>query len=181
MEKNVKEGTLMQEIETALEKVKGEKAKIIAVNKEAEIPSEINERIKSLVLIKSELIRENRKHFMNYELTREAEIEELNKMANAREQNVKDYTRNGRPELAEADAKELAIIKEFLPYVPEGEELEEFINSMIDTYLSEQVEGYAPSKKDMGKIKALANATYPTVNGGIIKDVLMSRINGNNN
>lgn len=176
---NVREETLMHEIELALEKAKGEKAKIIAADKEAEIPSSLNERIKSLVLIKSELIRENRKHFMNYELTREAEIEELNKMANAREQNVKDYTRNGRPELAEADANELAIIKEFLPYVPEGKELEEFINSMIDTYLSEQAEGYAPSMKDMGKIKALVNATYPTVNGGIIKDVLMSRINGN--
>lgn len=176
---NVREGSLMQEIELALEKVKGEKAKIIAANKEAEVPNEINERIKSLVLIKSELIRENRKHFMNYELTREAEIDELNKMANAREQNVKDYTRNGRPELAEADAKELALIKEFLPYVPEGKELEEFINSMIDTYLSEQAEGYTPSMKDMGKIKALVNATYPTVNGGIIKDVLMSRINDN--
>lgn len=176
---NVREETLMHEIELALEKAKGEKAKIIAADKEAEIPSSLNERIKSLVLIKSELIRENRKHFMNYELTREAEIEELNKMANAREQNVKDYTRNGRLELAEADAKELAIIKEFLPYVPEGKELEEFINSMIDTYLSEQSEGYAPSMKDMGKIKALVNATYPTVNGGIIKDVLMSRINGN--
>lgn len=176
---NVREETLMHEIELALEKAKGEKAKIIATDKEAEIPSSLNERIKSLVLIKSELIRENRKHFMNYELTREAEIEELNKMANAREQNVKDYTRNGRPELAEADAKELAIIKEFLPYVPEGKELEEFINSMIDTYLSEQAEGYAPSMKDMGKIKALVNATYPTVNGGIIKDVLMSRINDN--
>ena len=131
------------------------------------------------MLIKSELIRENRKHFMNYELTREAEIDELNKMANAREQNVKDYTRNGRPELAEADAKELALIKEFLPYVPEGKELEEFINSMIDTYLSEQTEGYAPSMKDMGKIKALVNATYPTVNGSVIKDVLMKRINDN--
>jgi uncharacterized protein YqeY len=174
---NVREETLMHEIELALEKAKGEKAKIIATDKEAKIPSSLNERIKSLVLIKSELIRENRKHFMNYELTREAEIEELNKMANAREQNVKDYTRNGRPELAEADAKELALIKEFLPYVPEGKELEEFINSMIDTYLSEQTEGYAPSMKDMGKIKALVNATYPTVNGGIIKDVLMSRIN----
>lgn len=176
---NVREGSLMQEIEIALEKAKGEKAKIIAANKEAEVPASLNERIKSLVLIKSELIRENRKHFMNYELTREAEIDELNKMANAREQNVKDYTRNGRPELAEADAKELALIKEFLPYVPEGKELEEFINSMIDTYLSEQTEGYAPSMKDMGKIKVLVNATYPTVNGGIIKDVLMSRINGN--
>jgi len=178
---NVKEGTLMQEIETALEKVKGEKAKIIAANKEAEVPASLNERIKSLVLIKSELIRENKKHFMNYELTREAEIAELNKMANAREQNVKDYSRNGRPELAEADAKELAILKEFLPYVPEGNELEEFINSMIDTYLSEQTDGYALSMKDMGKIKALVNATYPTVNGGIIKDVLMSRINGSSN
>jgi uncharacterized membrane protein YeiH len=31
--------------------------------------------------------------------------------------------------------------------------------------------------RDMGKIKVLVNDVYPTVNGGIIKDVLMSKIN----
>jgi hypothetical protein len=32
--------------------------------------------------------------------------------------------------------------------------------------------------KDMGKIKPLVTATYPTINGSVIKDVLMTKING---
>jgi uncharacterized protein YqeY len=177
----IRKETLLYEIECALEKVKEEKAKLIAADKNAEVPKAVNDRISSLVLIKSELIRENKKHHKDYELTKEEEIVELSRMAGAREQNVKDYKNNGRLDLAEADANELAIIKEFLPYVPEGEELKEFINNMIDTYLSEQAEGYKPSIRDMGKIKSLVNATYPSVSGNIIKDVLMGRINGSNN
>ena len=172
---NVTPETILYEIEGKIANAKEEKIKLVAEHKESE---ELNAKISSLVLIKSELIREN-KNNKEYHLSVDDEIALLNSMAEKRKQNVKDYTRNGRPELAEADAKELAIIKEFLPYVPEGKELEEFINNMIDTYLSEQAEGYNPSMKDMGKIKALVNATYPTVNGGVIKDVLMSRINGN--
>ena len=162
----IRKETLLYEIECALEKVKEEKAKLIAADKNAEVPKAVNDRISSLVLIKSELIRENKKHHKDYELTKEEEIVELSRMAGAREQNVKDYKNNGRLDLAEADANELAIIKEF-------------INNMIDTYLSEQAEGYKPSMRDMGKIKSLVNATYPSVSGNIIKDVLMGRINGN--
>ena len=175
---NLTPENLLYEIEEKITEAKESKKNLLGIDKNHPDLPPLNERIGSLVLIKSELIRENKSKV--YHLTVDEEIDILNKMAEKRKQNIKDYTRNGRLELAEADAKELALIKEFLPYVPEGEELEEFINNMIDTYLSEQAEGYAPSMKDMGKIKALVNATYPTVNGSVIKDVLMKRINDNN-
>lgn len=173
---NVTPETILYEIEERIAKAKEEKIKLVAEHKEDE---NLNATIGSLVLIKSELIREN-KNNKEYHLSVDDEIALLNNMAEKRKQNVKDYTRNGRLELAEADAKELALLKEFLPYVPEGEELKEFINNIISTYLSEQAEGYKPSMKDMGKIKALVNAKYPTVSGNDIKDVLMKRINDNN-
>ncbi len=169
---NVTPETILYEIEERITKAKEEKIRLLAEKKET---SELNATINSLVLIKSELIREN-KNNKEYHLSVNDEIALLNNMAEKRKQNVKDYTANGRLELAEADAKELAIIKEFLPKVPEGKELEEIINAMIDTYLSEQAEGYKLSMRDMGKIKSLVNATYPTVSGGIIKDILTSRM-----
>ena len=169
---NVTQETILYKVEARIAAAKEEKIKLLGEHKE---DNNLNAKITSLVLIKSELIREN-KNNKEYHLSSDDEIALLSNMAEKRKQNIKDYTRNGRLELAEADAKELALIKEFLPYVPEGKELEDFINSMIDAYLSEQTEGYAPSMKDMGKIKTLVNATYPTVNGGIIKDVLMNRI-----
>jgi uncharacterized protein YqeY len=96
-------------------------------------------------------------------------------MAEKRKQNVKDYSRNGRPELAEADYQEQLVIEEFLPKMPSEEEIKEFISKIIDEYVvNENITQL--SMKDMGKIKPLVNATYPTVNGGIIKDVLMSKI-----
>ena len=169
---NVTPETILYEIEERIARAKEGKIKLLAEKKET---SELNATINSLVLIKSELIREN-KNNKEYHLSVNDEIALLNNMAEKRKQNVKDYTDNGRLELAEADAKELAIIKEFLPKVPEGKELEEIINNMIDTYLSEQAEGYKLSMRDMGKIKSLVNATYPTVSGGIIKDILTSRM-----
>ena len=169
---NVTPETILYEIQERITKAKEEKIRLLAEKKET---SELNATINSLVLIKSELIREN-KNNKEYHLSVNDEIALLNNMAEKRKQNVKDYTDNGRLELAEADAKELAIIKEFLPKVPEGKELEEIINNMIDTYLSEQNEGYKLSMRDMGKIKSLVNATYPTVSGGIIKDILTSRM-----
>jgi uncharacterized protein YqeY len=99
-------------------------------------------------------------------------------MAEKRKQNVKDYSDNGRPELAQAEHNELLVLQEFLPKMPSEEEIKEFISTKIDTYAAEQGSDYALSMKDMGKIKPLVTATYPTVNGSVIKDVLMTKING---
>lgn len=136
----------------------------------------MNERIGSLVLIKSELIRENKSKV--YHLTVDEEIDILNKMAEKRKDNIKDYSDNGRPELAQAEHNELLVLQEFLPKMPSEEEIKEFISTTIDKYAAEQGSDYALSMKDMGKIKPLVTATYPTINGSVIKDILMTKING---
>jgi uncharacterized protein YqeY len=122
------------------------------------------------------LIRENKSKI--YHLTVDEEIDILNKMAEKRKDNIKDYSNNGRPELAQAEHNELLVLQEFLPKMPSEEEIKEFISTTIDTYAAEQGSDYALSMKDMGKIKPLVTATYPTVNGSVIKDVLMTKMNG---
>ena len=172
----IKQNSLLYAIENEITKVREEKVKLLSIDKNHPNLENVNARANSLVLIKSELIREN-KNNKEYHLTKEEEIVLLNKMVEKRKQNVKDYSRNGRPELAEADYQEQLIIEEFLPKMPTEDEMKEFISNVIDSYAKEQ--GITQlSMKDMGKIKNLVNATYPTVNGGIIKDVLIFKING---
>ncbi len=171
---NVTNESLLFQIEEKIAEAREEKINLINIDKEHPNLPKVNARLGSLVLIKSELIRENKNNNV-YHLTKDEETILLNQMAEKRKQNVKDYSDNGRPELAEADYQEQLVIEEFLPKMPSEEEMKEFISNVIDEYASSQGET-ALSMRDMGKIKALVNATYPTVNGGIIKDVLMSKI-----
>ena len=174
---NITQESLLFEVESKLAQARKEKAQILTNDKKdvsSEAMEALNARISSLVLIKSELIREN-KNNNTYHLTKDEEISLLNNMAEKRKQNVRDYARNGRGDLAKADYLEQLVIEEFLPKMPSEEEMKQIISDIIDKYAAE--EGITSlSMRDMGKIKPLVAATYPTVNGGVIKDVLMSRI-----
>lgn len=169
------ENVILSKIEEKIEEAKKEKIRILGMDKNHPALPSVDAKINSLVLIKSELLREN-KNSKVYNLSKDDETILLNKMAEKRIQNVKDYTRVGRLELAEAEQNELEIINEFLPKMPSEEEIKQFISSKIDELLVSKEEGYKLSMRDMGEVKKLVNAVYPTVNGGIIKDVLMSRI-----
>lgn len=169
------EDVILSRIEEKIEEAKKEKIRILGMDKNHPALPSVDAKINSLVLIKSELLREN-KNSKVYNLSKDDETILLNKMAEKRIQNVKDYTRVGRLELAEAEQNELEIINEFLPNMPSEEEIKQFISSKIDELLVSKEEGYKLSMRDMGEVKRLVNAVYPTVNGGIIKDVLMSRI-----
>lgn len=174
--KNITQDSLLYAIEEKIAEVREEKINLINIDKEHPSLPKVNARLGSLVLIKSELIREN-KNNIEYHLTKDEEISLLTKMAEKRKENVKDYSANGRPELAEADYQEQLVIEEFLPKMPSEEELKAFVAKVIDEYVTEN--GITTlSMKDMGKIKPLVNAFYPTLNGSLIKDVLMSKING---
>ena len=166
---------ILSKVGEKIEETKKEKIRILGMDKNHPALPSVDAKINSLVLIKSELLREN-KNSKVYNLSKDDETILLNKMAEKRIQNVKDYTRVGRLELAEAEQNELEIINEFLPKMPSEEEIKQFISSKIDELLVSKEEGYKLSMRDMGEVKNLVNAVYPTVNGGIIKDVLMSRI-----
>lgn len=167
----------LTEIENKLKETM--KAKAIAVaNKQIKtIIDGLSARLDSLKLIKSELIKENQKDYecAEYKMTEEQEILFLNGMAESRKDNVKKYSDNGRKDLADAEQQELLIIQEFLPKMPTEEEIKVFIGEKIDEYLASQEAGYKLSMRDMGKIKPLVTATYPTVNGKIIQEVLVSK------
>ena len=173
---NISKENVLHEIEIKINDAKKEKVHLLSIDKNhLEIPN-VDAKIGSLVLIKSELIKKNKSN--EYHLTRQEEILELAKMAKTREENIKTYKDAKRDDLLVQEQLELDILNEFLPKMPTTEELKEFIGNKIDEYLAAQTSDYKLSMKDMGKIKPIINAVYSTVEGGLIKDVLLAKING---
>ncbi len=77
----------------------------------------------------------------------------LAKMVKSREESAKAFTDGGRPELAEAERGEIAIIREYLPEPMVGAETEEAIRGAI-------AEAGATSPRDMGAVMALLKTRF---------------------
>lgn len=74
--------------------------------------------------------------------------EVLQKMIKQRRESIDMYNKGNRPELAEAEAAEVAVIEEFLPRQMSDEELAAAIEAAA-------AEASATSVKDMGRVMAL--------------------------
>lgn len=74
--------------------------------------------------------------------------EVLQKMIKQRRESIDMYNKGNRPELAEAEAAEVAVIEEFLPGQMSDEELAAAIEAAA-------AEASATSVKDMGRVMAL--------------------------
>ena len=83
----------------------------------------------------------------------------IQKEVKKRRDSVDQYTQGGRPELAEKEAKEIAVLETFLPQPLTPGELEQLVKETI-------AETGATSKKDMGKvIKAVQSKTAGRAEG----------------
>lgn len=78
----------------------------------------------------------------------------LSKLVKQREESAKMYVEGGRPELAEQEREEIAIISEFMPKQLSEAEVIEIIKGII-------TETGASSIKDMGKCMAVLKERYP--------------------
>lgn len=169
---NKNELSMLHEIEEWVTAAKKDKIRLMS-NKED--TSELDRKIGALSLIKSELIKKNKSN--EYHLTEEEELRLFSDMANTREKNIEVYEKQGRQDLIEGEKAELDILNHFLPKMPPKDELRAFIIAKIDEHLSQQTEGYKLSMRDMGKVKPMVKETYWRTDDGLIKDVLMERIN----
>lgn len=77
----------------------------------------------------------------------------LQKMVKSRQESVEIYEKGGRPELAEKERAEIAVISEYLPRQLSEAEVAEAIKAAI-------AEVGAASIKDMGKVVAALKAKY---------------------
>lgn len=123
---------------------------------------QVSEDIKKAMLarekVRLEALRGAKKEFLeaktakgaNGELSDEAATKILVKMVKQRKESAKIYTENNRPELAENELAEAAVLEEYLPKQLSAEELEKEILTIIS-------ETGATGSKEMGKVMGVAS------------------------
>ena len=170
--------TILSKVEATLQKLMEENAPLLTKKEktaeEEGVVKEVNERIKTLKLIKSEFVNKNPK--AQYVLTEDQETGILLEMAEQRNKTIEKYKEVKREDLAAIEQGELDVIKEFTPAQPTEDDIKAFVSEVIDKYLSEQPEGYKLSIKDMGKIMPVVKAKFPNVKGNIVSEVLNSKM-----
>ncbi|MDR2651714.1 MAG: GatB/YqeY domain-containing protein [Prevotellaceae bacterium] len=83
------------------------------------------------------------------EITEDFEIKMLQKMAKQRKESAAIYNQQNRPELADKELAEAAIIEEYLPKQLSEEEITDLLKKII-------ADTGATSAKDMGKVMGAA-------------------------
>lgn len=99
-------------------------------------------------------------------LTDDEALAVLKRAANQRKDSIEQYTAGGRPELAEPEHEELAVIEAFLPAQLPIEEIEKVVRAkMTELGLSE--------KKDAGRLTgAVMKELQGAADGGAVKAVI---------
>lgn len=95
-----------------------------------------------------------------------AQINMLRKMVKEREDTAKVYEENNRPELAEKELKEAAIIKELLPADVSETDIEAYINKEFPVI----------TKKEMGFRIKIVKDQFPTADGAVVARLVKSHI-----
>ena len=123
---------------------------------------QISEDIKKAMLarekVRLEALRGAKKEFLeaktakgaNGELSDDAATKILVKMVKQRKESARIYTENNRPELAQNELDEAAVLEEYLPKQLSTEELEKEISAII-------AETGATGPKEMGKVMGVAS------------------------
>lgn len=106
-------------------------------------------RLEALRGIKKEFLEAKTAPGANGELSDETAVKILVKLAKQRRESAKIYEDNGRPELAENELAEMAVIEEYLPKKLSAEELDAELKAII-------AEVGATSAADMGKVMGVA-------------------------
>lgn len=106
-------------------------------------------RLEALRAIKSAILLAKTEKGGADTISSEAELKLLQKQAKQRKDSAEIYKQQNRPELAEKELAEAAVIDEFLPKMLSGEELAAEIEKIIETI-------GANGPQDMGKVMGVA-------------------------
>ena len=129
-------------------------------------------RLQALRGIKKEFLEAKTAKGSDGELSDEAAVKILQKMVKQRKESAEIYATQGRPELAESELAEAAVIETYLPKQLSAAELEGIIAGII-----QQTGAQGP--KDMGKVMGAANkALAGKAEGKLISEVVKKLLNG---
>lgn len=142
------------------------------------VSADIQAAMKAREKVRLEALRGAKKEFLeaktapgaNGELSDDQAVKILMKMVKQRKESARIYQENGRPELADNELAEAAVLEEYLPKQLTPEELEKEIRVII-------AETGATSAKEMGKVmgvatKRLARRADGRTIQGVVKQLL---------
>jgi uncharacterized protein YqeY len=126
--------------------------------------------LEALRAVKSALLIAQTATGSKEEITEEEELKILQKQVKQRKDSAAIYTEQGRPDLAEPELIQAAVIEQFLPKQLSAEEVAKVVDAII-------AETGATSMKDMGKVMGLANAKLAgKADGKTISTVVKDRL-----
>jgi len=124
-------------------------AKVMEQMKDA-MKSKNEAALRSLRAIKAEIIKAKTEPGAHGEISADGEIKMLQKMVKQRKDSLEIFTQQNRPELAQKESEEIAIIEQFLPKQLSEAELKEEVAKII-------AETGASSPAEMGKVMGVAS------------------------
>lgn len=109
-----------------------------------------SQRLEALRGVKKEFLEAKTAKGSDGNLTDDKAVQILAKMIKQRKESAEIYTQQNRPELAEAELAQAAVIEEYMPKQLSGEELAEALREIIARV-------GATSAKEMGKVMGVAS------------------------
>jgi uncharacterized protein len=110
-------------------------------------------RLATLRMVKSAL--KNKEIDKREALTDAEETQILTTLIKQRKESVESFTKGGRPELAEKERLEIAMIEAYLPQAASEEEIRRLVHGAI-AHLQQDAGGVRPGPKDMGTAMQVA-------------------------
>jgi uncharacterized protein YqeY len=126
--------------------------------------------LRGLRAIKAEIIKAKTEPGANGVVTEDGELKLLQKLVKQRKDSLDIYTQQNRPDLAQKEQEEIAIIEKFLPQQMSAAELKTALAAII-------AEVGAAGPQDMGKVmgtatKALAGKAEGKAISAMVKELL---------
>lgn len=106
--------------------------------------------LRGLRAIKAEIIKAKTDPGANGIVTDDGEIKILQKLVKSRKDSLEIYQTQNRPDLAQKESEEIAVIEKFLPQQMTATELEEAVKTIIASV-------GATGPQDMGKVMGVAS------------------------
>jgi uncharacterized protein YqeY len=106
--------------------------------------------LRGLRAIKAEIIKAKTDPGANGVVTADGEIKILQKLVKSRKDSLEIYQTQNRPDLAQKESEEIAVIEKFLPQQLSAAELEEIVKGIIAAV-------GAAGPQDMGKVMGVAS------------------------
>ena len=125
--------------------------------------------LEALRAVKSAILLEKTKGKAG-ELTEADEMKLLQKLVKQRRESADIYTQQNRPDLAQTELDQVAVIEKFLPKQMSREEIEAKLDNII-------VQTGAQSMKDMGKVMGLASKQMAgKADGRLISQIVKEKL-----